>query len=94
MEHKLKYIAREYKHGWSLWLERDGKKIQLGTAIENEQGVETIIESIVLVKESLTDKDKLNIALKKIEMLENNQKVYESVLKSHGYVIFKPNLES
>jgi len=86
MEYGLKYVAKEYKHGWSLWLERDDKKYQLGTAIKSEKDVEKLIESITLEKETLTDKDKLDIALKKIEQLEKDQELFKSVLEHHGYL--------
>lgn len=84
MEYKLEYYAKEYKHGWTVWLTRDGQKFQLGSGIKTENEVSELVRSIGLAKEHLSVKTKLEYALEDIEKLKEDNNTMKNALMSMG----------
>ena len=48
MDYKLLYTAKQYKHGWSVWLLRDGKKFMVASSLKNEGEVNKLLSNIEL----------------------------------------------
>jgi hypothetical protein len=71
MEYNLKYITKEYPHGWSIWLERDGKKIMIGSAIKSEKEVYELINNIKLEQIHLNNKVKVSANNREAFCIEN-----------------------
>lgn len=46
MEYNLTFIKKKYNHGWSVWINRDGKKLMLGSAIKTEEEVYELVRNI------------------------------------------------
>lgn len=70
MEYNLKYIAKEYAHGWSVWIERDGKKTMIGSAIKNEKDIYNLINNIAIEKHYQLEENKVKVST-------NNRTVFQ-----------------
>lgn len=87
MEYQLKFYAKEYKHGWTVWIQRNNQKFMIGSAIKTEKEVNELVENINIKKEPLSIETKLNIALEEIERLKEDNEIMKTVLRSMGAVV-------
>lgn len=56
MEYQLKYVAKEYEHGWTVWIQRDTRKTMIGSAVKTEAEVNELVSGIKLEKEKMAVK--------------------------------------
>ncbi|MFK3936628.1 hypothetical protein ACI2JA_03810 [Alkalihalobacillus sp. NPDC078783] len=79
MEYELKYVAKEYPHGWSLWIVRDDKKFMIGSAIKTELEMNNLISNIKLEsKERMSREEKLLDEIKKLKIYKQS---YEELMR-------------
>lgn len=81
MKYDLRYVAVEYKHGWSVWIQRDNQKFMIGSAIETEAEVDELVRGIKLTdKERYIPKETVEDLKNKIAKLEaTNEKLMKFV---------------
>lgn len=85
---ELKFVAVEYKHGWSVWVSKDGAKSMLGSAIKTEEEVQQLIGGMKLEmtryeKKVDVEKEKLK---EQVAELEEYKFLYENLSKVIGSI--------
>lgn len=78
---ELRYVVKEYKHGWSLWIQRDGRKVMIGSAIKSEDELNELVNSIGIEKEYYREKVDLEKEQlkKKVEELQKYKEIVDLI---------------
>ena len=81
MKYDLRYVAVEYKHGWSVWIQRDSQKFMIGSAIETEAEVDELARGVILTdKERYVPKETMKELEAKVKELEKYKLRYENMV--------------
>lgn len=78
MKHEtIKFVAKQYQHGWSVWIKADSKSMLLGSGIKNQNAVDTLVSNIELEKEPLLSRKEQQRLLKEMEELRAYKEQYQ-----------------
>lgn len=75
----LKFVAKQYKHGWSVWIKADSKSMLIGSGIKNQIEIDKLIKNIDIELEPLLSRKEQQKLLSEVEELRAYREKYENL---------------